>query len=54
MEKERIYGINCDVTSCVHNNNACECTADKIDVCCTCSEPDCCDETVCKTFKARS
>lgn len=54
MEKEKIYGINCDVSSCVYNRNACECTAGSIDVCCTCKEPDCCDETQCKTFKARS
>lgn len=47
-------GIHCNVTSCVYNKDACDCTAEKIDVSCTCSKPDCCDETECKTFKARS
>lgn len=45
--------IHCNVESCVFNKNACECTADKIDVSCTCANPDCCDETECKTFKSR-
>ena len=53
MEKDKINGINCDVESCVYNHNSCECTAGRIQVCSTCSEPDCCDETGCKTFKAR-
>jgi hypothetical protein len=53
MDKEKIQGINCDVSSCVYNRNSHECVAGRIDVCCTCSEPDCCDETQCKTFKAR-
>lgn len=53
MEKDRIYGINCDVCNCVYNKDSHECTAGKIDVCCTCSDPCCCDETVCKTFKAK-
>ena len=53
MEKDKIYGINCDVSNCIHNRNSCECIAGKIDVCCTCSDPNCCDETVCKTFKAK-
>ncbi len=54
MEKDRIYGIHCNVDNCVYNKNASECTAGKIDVSCTCSDPNCCDETECKTFKARS
>lgn len=53
MEKNRLYGITCDVESCVYNRDSSECTAEKINVCSTCSEPECCDETVCKTFKAR-
>lgn len=53
MEKDRIYGINCDVESCVYNKDCKECTAGKIDVCGTCNDPNCCDETVCKTFKAK-
>lgn len=54
MEKERIYGINCDVSNCVYNRNSSECVAGKIDVCRTCSNPGCSDETECKTFKAKS
>lgn len=54
MEKEMNHGISCNVSSCVYNKDCCECMADSIDVCCTCKEPDCCDETQCRTFKARS
>lgn len=25
-------GVHCDVTTCVHNSDACNCTADKISV----------------------
>lgn len=50
----KINGIHCDVTSCEYNCNACECVADKVDIHCTCSEPNCSDETICKTFKPRS
>lgn len=53
MEKDRIYGIHCNVDNCVYNSNNCECTAGKINVGCTCIDPNCCDETECKTFKAR-
>ena len=45
--------LHCNVASCAFNKNAGECTADHVDVSCTCSEPDCCDETECRTFKAR-
>lgn len=48
-----IKGIRCNVENCIHNKNACECTANYIDVSCTCSKPDCCDETECKTFKSK-
>ena len=51
MDKEKIYGIHCDVANCVHNQHGCECTAGRIQVCSTCTDPDCCDETICKTFK---
>lgn len=53
MEKDKIYGINCDVSNCVYNRDSHECVAGSIDVCCTCKDPDCCDETQCKTFKAK-
>ena len=53
MEKERIYGIKCDVANCVYNRNACDCVAGTIDVVCTCAKPDCCNETACKTFKSK-
>ena len=53
MDKHNSHGISCDVSSCVYNSDCCECTADSIKVCCTCKDPDCCDETQCKTFKAR-
>ena len=52
MEKDRIYGIHCNVDKCVYNSNNCECTAGKINVGCTCTDPNCCDETECKTFMA--
>ncbi|MBP3271238.1 MAG: DUF1540 domain-containing protein [Ruminococcus sp.] len=45
--------INCNVESCIYNKNSCECTADHINVNCTCSDPDCSDETECRTFKSR-
>ena len=45
MEKDRIYGIHCNVDNCVYNSNNCECTAGKINVGCTCTDPNCCDET---------
>ncbi|MCR5539996.1 MAG: DUF1540 domain-containing protein [Ruminococcus sp.] len=51
MDKNKISGICCDVENCVHNHKGCECTADSIQVCSTCSDPNCCDETICKTFK---
>lgn len=51
--EERIYGINCDVSNCVYNRNSSECVAGKIDVCRCCSDPDCSDETSCKTFKGK-
>ncbi len=51
--EERITGINCDVASCIYNRNSKECVAGKINVCCSCNDADCCDETCCKTFKAR-
>lgn len=51
--EEKIYGINCDVSNCVYNRNAKECVAGKINICRCCNTPDCCDETVCKTFKSK-
>ena len=39
MEKDRIYGIHCNVDNCVYNSNNCECTAGKINVGCTCTDP---------------
>ncbi len=54
MEMEKKHGINCDVSSCVYNRDPHECTANCIDVCCTCKDPGCCDETQCRTFKAKS
>ncbi|MBP3793476.1 MAG: DUF1540 domain-containing protein [Ruminococcus sp.] len=53
MENKNRHGISCDVGSCVFNKNECECTADSISVCCTCSDPECCSETQCKTFKSK-
>lgn len=52
--KETLSSVKCDVTSCVHNVDGKRCSADKISVCCTCSDPNCADETLCKTFSARS
>ena len=55
MEQDKIYGIKCDVANCVHNRNAKECVAGKIDVCCCgCATPNCAAQTECKTFKARN
>ncbi len=54
MEKERINGIKCGVSSCEFNRNECECIAGKIDVCCCgCQSPECSAQTECKTFKPR-
>ncbi|MBR6872206.1 MAG: DUF1540 domain-containing protein [Ruminococcus sp.] len=53
MTPRTLSSVKCDVTSCAHNVNGRECSADSISVCCTCSCPDCPDETLCKTFKAR-
>lgn len=53
MENEKIKGISCDVSNCVYNRDSCECTAGKIKVCSTCCDPECCDETQCRTFKAK-
>lgn len=52
--EEKINGISCDVSNCVYNRNSSECVAGKIKVCRCCSDPDCCDETACKTFKAKN
>ena len=46
--------LHCSVDSCVFNKDSCECTADSVDVSCTCSDPDCCDETECRTFKSKN
>lgn len=51
---DKNHGIKCDVESCAFNHVGKECTADSIEVCCTCSDPNCCDETLCKTFKQRN
>lgn len=54
MSDERtIRSVKCDVTSCIHNVDGRECSADSIKVCCTCQSPDCADETLCDTFKSR-
>ena len=54
MEKERIYGIKCGVSSCEYNRDDCECVAGKIDVCCCgCQNPECSAQTECKTFKPK-
>lgn len=53
MESNTLRSVRCDVKSCVHNVDGCECSADRISVNCTCSSPDCCDETQCSTFKAK-
>ncbi len=52
--EDRINGIHCDVSNCIYNRNSCECVAGKIDVCRCCSDPECSDETECKTFKSRN
>ena len=51
---EKPYTIRCDVDSCIYNEDAKHCHAEKINICSTCAEPECCDETVCKTFKSRT
>ncbi len=53
MQNDKIQGINCDVASCVYNRDNCECMAGKVDICCCCDKPDCCDETICRTFKPK-
>ena len=46
-------GVNCQVDSCVYNEN-CNCTAKEIVVCnCHCNEAKEVQETACKTFKCR-
>ncbi len=52
--KNTLDSVKCDVTSCVHNAEGKHCTAGSISVCRTCSDPGCADETLCKTFSARS
>ena len=53
MQNDKSHKISCDVDSCVFNHDSHHCTADRIQVCCTCAEPDCCDETICRTFRPR-
>ncbi len=54
MEKEKIYGIKCGVSSCEYNRDDRECVAGKIDVCCCgCQSPECSAQTECKTFKPK-
>ncbi len=53
MSKNTLSSVKCDVTSCAHNVDGQECSAKGISVCRTCSCPDCPDETLCRTFKAR-
>lgn len=48
-----LNGIACEVSNCIYNEDSRECTAKKVNICCTCTKPDCSDETECKTFKAR-
>lgn len=55
MENDKIYGIKCNVSSCVYNREDKECVAGKIDVAnCGCTSANCCAQTECKTFKPRS
>ncbi len=54
MEKDKVMGIKCNVSSCVYNRDNEDCVAGKIDVTtCGCSTPNCCAQTECKTFKPR-
>ncbi|MBR6101559.1 MAG: DUF1540 domain-containing protein [Ruminococcus sp.] len=52
-DSRTLRSVKCDVESCIHNVGGKECSADGIKVCSTCSQPDCADETQCKTFSAR-
>ncbi|MBR6045582.1 MAG: DUF1540 domain-containing protein [Ruminococcus sp.] len=52
-DTKTLNSVRCDVSSCVHNVDGCACSADSIKVCCTCTSPDCADETLCRTFRAR-
>lgn len=53
MDSNKIYGIDCKVTSCVYNKHGHECVAGKICVSSDCASPENCDSTACKTFKSR-
>lgn len=44
------FGIACDVSTCKHNHNGCNCTLDKIQVGNTCS----CDDEYCTCCKSYS
>lgn len=48
------HGIKCDVENCEFNHLGKECNAASIEVCGTCCDPDCCDETICNTFRPRN
>ncbi|MBP1532550.1 MAG: DUF1540 domain-containing protein [Ruminococcus sp.] len=52
LDKKK-HGIHCDVENCVYNHDAHECTANSIEVCATCDDPGCCDETICRTFEPK-
>ncbi|MBR1862583.1 MAG: DUF1540 domain-containing protein [Ruminococcus sp.] len=51
MSEKFPHGIVCDVKNCVFNHEGSRCTAKTIEVRSTCSEPECCDETLCRTFR---
>ena len=44
------FGIACDVSTCKHNHNGCNCTLDKIQVGNTCN----CDDEYCTCCKSYS
>ena len=44
-----LQGVKCDVTSCIHNNQKCDCTAQQIRV--GTSYATKADQTICDTFE---
>lgn len=45
--------INCLVEECAYHNESCECTADSIEVGNCKPTTNCCEDTLCGTFKTR-
>lgn len=55
MKNKNNNKIKCDVDTCAYNDNGSKCCElDSIKVSCTCNndECECCEETICQSFKS--